>query len=62
MTHSSYELPKTPITVSHINCGGMCDVYAIEWPIKVLVCTNCARPMKLVGHNAETKSIAFRDI
>lgn len=62
MTPSSFELPQKPLRVEHLACGATWEMYAIEWPPKIVVCTECQVPLKLVGLDPETQRLAYRTI
>lgn len=60
MTPSSF--PKEPVKVVHLDCEHVWEMYAIEWPPKVTVCTNCKVALKLVGHDQTTNRLAYRKL
>jgi hypothetical protein len=61
MPYSS-EWSRQPLQVQHLECGTTWDSYSSEWPPKIVICTRCHVGLKLVGHDATTKHLAYRQI
>lgn len=60
MTPSSSKWPAQPVKIQHIPCGSTWEMYAIEWPPRIAICTNCKMALQLISHDPKTKNLTYR--